>query len=67
MDGETSSMDGSVIGECHPWMENPHLWMKMIDDRHGQSLSSYEHLDVNEGIYVCTEETTKTTTLAMKR
>ena len=27
MDGETSSMDGSVILECHPWMENPHPWM----------------------------------------
>ena len=31
MDGETSSMDGSIIHECHPWMEKPHPWMKMTD------------------------------------
>ena len=29
---ETSSMDGSVIHECHPWMENPHPWMTSTDE-----------------------------------
>ena len=31
MDGEMSSLDESVIGGCHPWME-------MTDDGHGQSI-----------------------------
>ena len=51
MDGETSSMDESVIldvihgwrnviGGCHPWMEKPHLWMTYTnaDDGQGRSL-----------------------------
>ena len=31
MDGEMSSLDGNVIGGCHPWME-------MTDDGHGRSI-----------------------------
>ena len=35
LDEETSSMEGSIIPECPPWMENPHLWMTSTyeDDR----------------------------------
>ena len=29
MDEQISSMDGSVINGCHPWMEEPHPWMKV--------------------------------------
>ena len=47
MDGEMSSMDGSVIRGCHPWMTLPsvdaihgcHPWMKTTDDGHGRSIS----------------------------
>ena len=39
MDEQISSMDGSVINECHPWMEEPHPWMKVlpVDVIHGWS------------------------------
>ena len=32
MDGDTSSLDESVIGGCHPWMEKPHPWMTSTDE-----------------------------------
>ena len=32
MDEQISSMDGSVIGGCHPWMEKPHPWMTFMDE-----------------------------------
>ena len=39
-------MDGSVILECHLWMENPHPWMtsmmKTLDDGHGRSQKQEE-------------------------
>ena len=31
MDGETSSMDESIICGCHPWMEKGHPWMSSMD------------------------------------
>ena len=37
MDEQISSMNESVIYGCHPWMEEPHPWIKMTDDGHGQS------------------------------
>ena len=34
---QISSMNESVIRECHPWMEEPHPWMKVssLDVVHG--------------------------------
>ena len=33
MDGETSSMDESIICGCHPWMEKCHPWMSSMDGK----------------------------------
>ena len=37
MGKQISSMDKSVINGCHPWMEEPHPWMKVssVDVIHG--------------------------------